>query len=90
MLYHRESLTYIVPGRSFCVYIANFMAKPDDLLKFMIMAYTSSEPPCIINEIGDESNMIEGRGPILMQGGNFYYDLTTIAVLYELSERQDD
>lgn len=62
-----RGLLDILNGMPFNVYIANLIALPINLQMFMIVAYASSVPTCIIHTRVDELHMLTDEFPIRMQ-----------------------
>lgn len=79
-----------LPGKSFRVYIVTMTAKPVSLPKFMIVAYESSAPACIIHTIEDDPHMLIEECLIPMQCDKFRSDRTIRAVSYKQLGRLDE
>lgn len=58
---------HTLPGKLVHVYVANLMAKPANLPKFMIVTYASGSQTCILYKREDELYTLEYGCPILMQ-----------------------
>lgn len=77
----------ILPGKPFYVNIMNFTPKPVNLLKFMIVAYASNAPKCVVHVRVDKLFTMGSGSQVVMQ-----CDLknTVNAVHYKPPERRDN
>lgn len=72
----------ILHGKTHYLHIANMTGKPDNLPKFMRAAYASRAPICIIQERGDELQMLKREHPTPTHCNKFNSNPAVSAVRY--------
>lgn len=81
-------LMEILAGNLFDVFILNMTAKAVSLPKFMIVAYASNIPTCLI-QARDDAYMLTNECSVLTKCDEFNSDPTTTSIRYKPPERRD-
>lgn len=80
----------IIPGKPFYSCIVNMATKPGELQKFIVVAYESRAPTCIINARYDEPHTVTDERPITTQCDRFDSGPTINAVRYKPPKRLEE
>lgn len=85
-----QDLMGILSGKPIFVSILYMKANPVNLPKFMIFAYVSSAPACIMHSRDGHPYMLKHEGDVSARCNNGSTDITLNAVRYKPQECRDE